>query len=361
MVPSPSDDKCDAYAKVFVQIPMALAAMAAWVMDPSGAPSDEFKGWIGTLGTGAPDEIVPKNVSASKTHPDDVTVQWSSVPAAVSYEVWRGTTMVATELSLIASGVTGTTYEDKVGTPNGAVENQTYFYAVRAVTRDTTSAFSQLAEGYTLPEETGGGGTPGDLVGPPVIHDSIQPRDVVVPVGASKMDVELWAPGGSGGNGGSGSWVAPAPGCPAPYGGGGASGGLIKFVGIDVISGNVYTITAGQGGKSTEIVLKTDNTKFANLGVDPVQHGKNGWYNNALPPGECRLINGDPGAVGSNTSYSGGFGTGTFTAGNPGVLTEGGAAVANAKGQSGGRGGNGTNTANGQSGANGKVVISFFV
>ena len=90
---------------------------------------------------------VPANVSATDgTSTDNVTVTWSAVSNATSYEVWRGIPSSSASATKIASGITGTTYPDVTANPG-----QKYYYWVKAVNASGTSAFSSSSssnDGY---------------------------------------------------------------------------------------------------------------------------------------------------------------------------------------------------------------------
>ena len=77
----------------------------------------------------------PQNVTADEYTANQATVSWSAVSNAKSYNIYRGT--ASGTLSLVASGVTGTEYQDTT-TKKGT----TYGYAVAAVSGDYVSAQS---------------------------------------------------------------------------------------------------------------------------------------------------------------------------------------------------------------------------
>ncbi len=77
----------------------------------------------------------PQNISADEYTANQATISWSAVSNAKSYNIYRGS--ASGTLSLLASGVTGTEYQD-TKTSKGT----TYGYAVAAVSGDYVSAQS---------------------------------------------------------------------------------------------------------------------------------------------------------------------------------------------------------------------------
>ena len=77
----------------------------------------------------------PQNLTADEYTANQATLSWSAVSKAESYNIYRGT--ATGTLSLLASGVTGTEYQDTT-TKKGT----TYGYAVAAVSGDYVSAQS---------------------------------------------------------------------------------------------------------------------------------------------------------------------------------------------------------------------------
>ncbi|MBE6800753.1 MAG: hypothetical protein E7529_06070 [Ruminococcaceae bacterium] len=77
----------------------------------------------------------PQNLTADEYTANQATISWSAVSNAKSYNIYRGT--ATGTLSLLASGVTGTEYQDTT-TSKGS----TYGYAVAAVSGDYASAQS---------------------------------------------------------------------------------------------------------------------------------------------------------------------------------------------------------------------------
>lgn len=77
----------------------------------------------------------PQNLTADEYTANQATLSWSAVSNAKSYNIYRGT--ATGTLSLVASGVTGTEYQDTTTT-----KGKTYGYAVAAVSGDYASAQS---------------------------------------------------------------------------------------------------------------------------------------------------------------------------------------------------------------------------
>jgi hypothetical protein len=85
----------------------------------------------------------PTNVSATDgTSTANVTVSWSAVAGATSYEIWRGTSNSSSSAMKIGTS-TSTSYSDTSATPG-----TTYYYWVKAVASVGTSVFSSCDSGY---------------------------------------------------------------------------------------------------------------------------------------------------------------------------------------------------------------------
>ncbi|MBQ3097439.1 MAG: hypothetical protein IJC66_04710, partial [Kiritimatiellae bacterium] len=86
---------------------------------------------------------VPTNVSATDgTSTANVTITWSAVAGATSYEIWRGTSNDSALATTIGTS-TSTSYSDTSATPG-----TTYYYWVKAVASVGVSAFSSSDSGY---------------------------------------------------------------------------------------------------------------------------------------------------------------------------------------------------------------------
>ena len=86
----------------------------------------------------------PTGVSASDgTYCDKVRVSWSAVSGATSYKVYRSTSNTQCPEPPLASGVTGTQYDDTTATPG-----TTYYYSVKATNECGDSGCSSTDSGY---------------------------------------------------------------------------------------------------------------------------------------------------------------------------------------------------------------------
>jgi fibronectin type 3 domain-containing protein len=83
-------------------------------------------------GTG-PD--TPTGLTVTSTSP--ITLSWTAVSGATSYNVYRGTASGFSNKTRLASDITGTTYTD-----TSAVAGTTYYYQVTAVNSDGLSSAS---------------------------------------------------------------------------------------------------------------------------------------------------------------------------------------------------------------------------
>ena len=152
---------------------------------------------------------VPQNVDAQPEASLEITVSWSSVVGATSYNVYRG--LHDGTLSQIATGVTATTYHDSAG----LVDGQEYDYAVTASDGTTESVRSdrQSATAYTCdvtgtaradkvdittPGETYCGMGGGDRI-------TIDASDVVVLGGTGNDKISVNTGGGDTVDGGTGN------------------------------------------------------------------------------------------------------------------------------------------------------------
>lgn len=86
----------------------------------------------------------PTGVSATDgTSTNLITISWSTVSGATSYEVWRGTTSSSASATSLATGISAVTYADSTASP--AVR---YYYWLKAVNSSGTSSFSASDTGY---------------------------------------------------------------------------------------------------------------------------------------------------------------------------------------------------------------------
>lgn len=85
----------------------------------------------------------PRSVFATNNQSTKIAVSWDAVSGALSYSVWRGTSIDGTGASSIASGITATNYDD-----TSATADTGYYYFVKAVHATGTSGFSGVATGW---------------------------------------------------------------------------------------------------------------------------------------------------------------------------------------------------------------------
>ncbi len=110
----------------------------------------------GNAGSGAPCSSVPSapsGVTATPASSSVMNISWTADTAPAnctisSYDVFRGTTdgFAPASSNQIASGITATSYSD-----TGVTASTSYYYAVKAVDTDGTSAPSAEAKGQTPP------------------------------------------------------------------------------------------------------------------------------------------------------------------------------------------------------------------
>lgn len=98
---------------------------------------------LSTFNSGWRGMVPPESISADNgTSTREVIVTWSSAPDALSYELWRGTSVDSASASKLANNVT-TPYSDQSANP-GTV----YYYRVKSKRGTYSSAFSESAMGY---------------------------------------------------------------------------------------------------------------------------------------------------------------------------------------------------------------------
>lgn len=90
-----------------------------------------------------PPPDIPAGVSATDGDEGLVTISWSAASGADSYSVWRAATDDSGSATMLASGLTGTSYDDTTATPSTA-----YYYFVKATNAYGTSGFSTSDSGY---------------------------------------------------------------------------------------------------------------------------------------------------------------------------------------------------------------------
>lgn len=125
----------------------------------------------------APD--APTTVIATDgTHSDKVVISSYSVSCAASYEIYRNGHLMAPK-TLIASGVTDSSYDDTTATPGTM-----YYYYVKAVNTWGTSGYSAVESGFSLAAESGSssssGVSPGTIPSNPTATQGTHPDKVVL-------------------------------------------------------------------------------------------------------------------------------------------------------------------------------------
>ena len=91
-----------------------------------------------------PVPAAPTGVSATDgTSTNLITVSWTAVSGASSYEVWRGTTSSSASATSLATGVSALTYSDSTASPGTR-----YYYWLKAVNTSGSSSFSASDTGY---------------------------------------------------------------------------------------------------------------------------------------------------------------------------------------------------------------------
>lgn len=103
----------------------------------------DFLLWQRTLGQSTVPPVAPKGVQARAVGPTSIEVTWQASPTATSYSVLRRQPGTETQFSIIASGVTATTYTD-----TGLASDTLYQYRLIAH-RNPDSVVSEQAEGIT--------------------------------------------------------------------------------------------------------------------------------------------------------------------------------------------------------------------
>jgi fibronectin type 3 domain-containing protein len=87
--------------------------------------------------------LAPTLNSVSSNLSTKVTLNWSSVSAASTYKVYRGTTSSTSSMSLLSSGISTTSYDDTTATAG-----TTYYYSIKATTSfSTDSDFGNVLSG----------------------------------------------------------------------------------------------------------------------------------------------------------------------------------------------------------------------
>lgn len=292
-VPSSADTPCDAFTKLITMASLT-SQLAGWMLKTDGSLTAEFLTEIGTstAGLGA-----PSGLSATDDRTADITLTWASVTGATSYSIYRGTTSVAADMTLVQSGATTTTYVD-----TGATADVVYWYAVKAHSATQISAFSTTTDGKK----------PTSSAAQYILENPGEPFQFTVPSGKTAMEVRLWGGGGNGGY--PDGWGV--LGQPTPYGGGGAGGSFYRVTGIAVSAGEVYHVVVGkrsaEESNGDTIVFRT--TVGSSYEVRATAGGNGANASDGTNDGAAGAL---PATKGSNSMGSGSVATQTFgTAGS---------------------------------------------
>jgi hypothetical protein len=139
-----------------------------WVVAKSDTDSNPGGPDTGYMSIGTPGSLS----ATDGTSTTNVTVTWSSVTGASTYEVYRNTVNDSGTATLIDNTPTIPTFHDFIPSFGGTnVAGTTYFYWVKAVSQAMTSPFSNGDSGFVALPASGGGEVIGnDIVfgqGPP--------------------------------------------------------------------------------------------------------------------------------------------------------------------------------------------------
>jgi hypothetical protein len=228
LIPAANVPICDKVIRLWEELPTKIYELVSEMKNADGTWSDDFKAGIGLTVGGL---AAPSNVAATAgTYTDKVTLTWSSVTGATSYEVWRNTVNDSSTATQWGSPSL-TTFDD-----TSAVVGTVYWYWLKAVNSGGTSNFSSAASGFS--------GTTTETI-------EFNSDDTwTVPAGVSSIAVNVW---GDGGGGGGGSYNPLLVGDIGLGGGGGGCGNKRTQTGIAVTEGQVFVISVGTGGASGAI------------------------------------------------------------------------------------------------------------
>jgi len=113
-----------------------LYNLAAWAINADGTATDDLKAWLGISTSGV---TAPTNLTASDGSSEtEVTVAWTGVSGATSYQIWRSNTNDSAAAAVIGSSVT-TTYSD-----TSVTLGTVYYYFAKTISTSGTSGFSNL-------------------------------------------------------------------------------------------------------------------------------------------------------------------------------------------------------------------------
>jgi len=281
LIPAANTSICSKIIQLFITLPTRLYQLVSEMKNADGTWSDSFKAALGLTVGGL---AAPTNVAASDGGSQtSITITWSPVTAAQSYQLFRNTTNnSATAVQIGSPSLTSYTDTD------GLTQGQTYWYWVKAVNSGGVSAFSAGDSGYS------GGTQSGQVL------DFNSTQDWTVPTGVTTIRIKIWGAGGGGGGPYSPSAQAPAYG-----GGGGGSGEFRDFSLIAVSPTQVIHFEIGDGGAAGAVMSSgaQGGATFATrsgsqLGI--AFGGLGGGPGNGTPPG----IGGTGGTGGSGGSNS---------------------------------------------------------
>lgn len=327
----------------------------SWAFKADGSLSDEFAAMIGDVsgsgGGGSTTLSAPSNVAATSDRTSDVKVTWSAVSSASSYSVYRGGTSDTAAMEVIASGISG---EDDGGLKSykdeDASEGTVYYYALKAHNTLNNSGFSAVASG----KRTASSG-----ITPHTYTNTTTPEQFAIPSGATSMTIELWGPGGRGGNNTQDPKVFIVAPNTLAFGGGGSSGSYLKITGVTVAANEVWVLDPGAPGSNTAIYKGTAGSSvnafatYGNNGGNATSYTIPGT--GASAPSNYGENNLGMGSIdgASSAGYAGSSGTTT-------VAGVGGAAIS-ASGYSAGKGTDGinSNTKQADAGGNGAIRLTF--
>ena len=127
-------------------VPLSDSADHAWRLDIYSSGHNTYSTYRYVGQSVRPVQVsvsAPTNVSATDgTSTANVTITWSAVAGATSYEIWRGTSNDSALATKIGTS-TSTSYSD-----TSAIPETIYYYWVKAVASVGVSAFSSSDSGY---------------------------------------------------------------------------------------------------------------------------------------------------------------------------------------------------------------------
>lgn len=324
LIPSAGSSWCTKILATPGRIAVYLYNLAAWVINSDGTATDDLKAWLGISTSGV---TAPTNLTASDgTSETEVTVAWTGVSGATSYQIWRSNTNDSSAATVIGSSIT-TTFSD-----TSVTLGTVYYYFARTVATSGTSGFSNGDAGFAQVPSGSGSQTFNS-------SDSF-----VVPAGVTSLDAEVWAAGGNGGARGAPPWAPPG----TYSAGGGGGGGEYGTGTVPVTPAETLTLTITSTGSA---LLRSSTVLISCVA------------GSAGAPGDVSA--GAGGAGGTGGSFDGSVTSTTRnagTAGSAGSGSTGGAGGPTTPVESGaGTGGNGSDTASATntSGLGGRIKLTW--